>query len=105
MAKTSGVAYVLLPTDKTNSSKSVWTRIDKGALIAGDGACTRIITVDPNSFDKKCILWDRSGENDAKIANCLCVAALRWVDGSFSFGVGFLAFGELEEATEAASHR
>ena len=68
--KTSGVAYVLLPTDNTDISKSVWTKIEKGALIVSGGACTRIIKVDPDSFDNKCILWDRNGKNDPNMANC-----------------------------------
>lgn len=69
--KTYGVAYVLLPTDgKTDISKSVWTKIEKGALTTDNGACTRIIKVDPDKFDSQCVLWDRSGNNDAKLANC-----------------------------------
>ena len=69
--KTSGVAYVLLPTDgKTDISKSVWTKIEKPALTASDGECTRIIKVDPDNLSSQCILWDSAGNNDAKLANC-----------------------------------
>ena len=69
--KTSGVAYVLLPTNgNTDISKSVWTKTEKPALITSNGECTRIIKVDPDNFDRQCILWDRGGNNDAKLANC-----------------------------------
>lgn len=69
--KTSGIAYVTLPTDgNTDISKSVWTKIEKPALTTSDGKCTRIIKVDPDNFDSQCILWDRDGNNDAKLANC-----------------------------------
>ena len=69
--KTTGVAYVLLPTDGTTDiSKSVWTKIEKGVLTDSNGKCTRIIKVDPDKFDSQCVLWDRNGDNDAKLANC-----------------------------------
>lgn len=69
--KTTGVAYVLLPTDGTTDiSKKVWTKIEKPELVAGNGGCTRIIKVDPDDFSSQCILWDRAGNNDAKLAKC-----------------------------------
>ena len=69
--KTSGTAHVLLPTDgSTDISKKVWTRFEKPYLIADGGACNRIIKVDPDDFNKQCILWDRSGASDPKIPNC-----------------------------------
>jgi len=69
--KTSGVAYVVLPTDGTTDlSKSVWTKIEKPILIAKDGTCNRIIKVDPDKFDSKCVLWDRGGNPDPNMANC-----------------------------------
>ena len=69
--KTAGVAYVLLPTDgNTDLSKKVWTKIEKPVLVANNGGCTRIIKVDPDNFSSQCILWDRAGNNDAKLANC-----------------------------------
>lgn len=69
--KTSGIAYVLLPTDgKEDISKKVWIRIEKPALIAAEGACNRIVKVDPDDFTKQCVLWDRNGEKDPGKPDC-----------------------------------
>lgn len=69
--KTSGTAYVMLPTDSnTDLSKSVWVNIEKGILTANGGTCNRIVKVDPNDFTKSCVFWDRSGAKDPKMSNC-----------------------------------
>ncbi|KAI9883264.1 MAG: hypothetical protein M1823_004962 [Watsoniomyces obsoletus] len=67
---TSGTAYAMLPTDGTDISKSVWTETEKPKLVASGGKCNRIIKVDPNDFDKTCILWDRSDKGEDDVLNC-----------------------------------
>ncbi|KAL8680467.1 MAG: hypothetical protein Q9186_003365 [Xanthomendoza sp. 1 TL-2023] len=63
--KTSGIAYVLLPTDGTSLKEGkTWSKIEYPALTDEDGECTRILKVDPDDFKKRCILWDRDGNED-----------------------------------------
>ena len=64
--KSSGIVYVLLPTDSTNIDKKVWTKTEKPALI-GSGSVTRIVKVDPDDFTKMCVLW---GDADDNLASC-----------------------------------
>ncbi len=64
--ETSGIAHVLLLTDDTDISNSIWTKIEKPALTRKGGNCIRIITVDPDNFDTQSVLWDRHGNNDLK---------------------------------------
>lgn len=64
-------SYVLLLTDgDTDISNSVWTKIEKTELIASEGKFTRIIKVDPNNFNSRCILWDNIGNSGSNMANC-----------------------------------
>lgn len=62
----SGIVYVLLPTDNTNLDDRVWTTTEKPALTTS-GSVTRIVKVDPDDFTKKCVLW---GEADDNLASC-----------------------------------
>ena len=66
--KTSGIAHVLLPTDGTSLDKRVWTKTEYPILTGSNGACTRIMKVDPGDFSKRCILWDRSDNYDDKVS-------------------------------------
>ena len=69
--KTSGTAYVLLPTDgSTNIRKSVWVKIEKPILMNANGACNRIVKVDPADFSRRCVLWDRSNVADPQMSPC-----------------------------------
>ncbi|KAL8727518.1 MAG: hypothetical protein Q9166_005989 [cf. Caloplaca sp. 2 TL-2023] len=64
--KSSGIVHVLLPTDETDISKKVWTKIEKPAL-TNSGSVTRIVKVDPDDFKKKCVLWGDDADN---LASC-----------------------------------
>ncbi|KAG8532479.1 uncharacterized protein KY384_002356 [Bacidia gigantensis] len=64
--KSSGIVYVLLPTDKTDISKKVWTKIEKDKLTS-NSAVERIVKVDPDDFTKKCVL---SGSADNDLSSC-----------------------------------
>ncbi|KAL6713990.1 hypothetical protein ACLMJK_008484 [Lecanora helva] len=64
--KSSGIVHVLLPTDKTDIGKKVWTKIEKPALTSS-GSVTRIVKVDPDDFTKMCVLW---GAEDDNLAGC-----------------------------------
>ncbi|KAL8762173.1 MAG: hypothetical protein Q9184_001770 [Pyrenodesmia sp. 2 TL-2023] len=66
--KTSGVAWALLPTNSTDITKHVWAKIERPALEVANGACTRIIKVDPDDFSKRYILWDRDGKNSDDVS-------------------------------------
>lgn len=64
--KSSGVVHVLLPTNKDNIDKKVWTKTEKPALTSNKDV-TRIVKVDPDDFSKKCVLW---GDSDDNLASC-----------------------------------
>lgn len=67
--KTSGTAWVLLPTDGKTEVGEVWTKYEKPFLTSG-GKCTRIVKVDPDDFSKKCVFWDKDNKEDKDMANC-----------------------------------
>lgn len=67
--KTSGTAYVLLPTDGTTAIGKVWDTYEKPFLKEG-GKCTRIVKVDPLDFSKRCVFWDKENKEDKDMANC-----------------------------------
>lgn len=68
--KTAGTAWALLPTDGTSLDKKVWTKIEKPALTADGGKCSKIIKVDPDDFSKRCVLWERESKEDNDLPNC-----------------------------------
>ncbi len=68
--KTSGTAYVLLPTDGETAVGPVWKDYEKPFLVKDGGKCNRIIKVDPDDFSKKCVLWDRGNKEDKDMSNC-----------------------------------
>lgn len=68
--KTSGTAYVLLPTDGKTAVGNVWKEYEKPFLVKDGGKCNRIIKVDSEDFSKKCVLWDREGKEDEDMAKC-----------------------------------
>ncbi|KAL8691243.1 MAG: hypothetical protein Q9218_003483 [Villophora microphyllina] len=66
--KSSGIVYVLLPTDFTEIPKSkVWLKLEKPALVdnVNNGNVERVVKVDPDDFTKKCLLLGKGDGKDS----------------------------------------